>query len=199
MLATSSLEKTIDKILDQTEARVTGALEDALNASHQRLDDALADLEAEYDKVVSDGKKEADKAEKQIVGGADLEARNKQLVEVEDAVDRVFKEALGRISKVARDESYSKLIASLLKEATGMLGSTDVVVYTSAADRESVQSVLGEFAGAELAAEDIDCLGGIRITSKDGAVTFDNTLDAKISRLKPLIRREIAAKFGVVN
>ena len=30
-------------------------------------------------------------------------------------------------------------------------------------------------------------------------MTFDNTLDAKIERLKPLIRKEIAAKFGVNN
>ena len=28
-------------------------------------------------------------------------------------------------------------------------------------------------------------------------MTFDNTLDARIDRLKPLIRKEIASKFGV--
>jgi len=31
------------------------------------------------------------------------------------------------------------------------------------------------------------------------AITFDNTLDARIERLKPLIRKEIASKFGVGN
>ena len=48
-----------------------------------------------------------------------------------------------------------------------------------------------------MASEDIDCLGGIQIKSRDGTMAFDNTLDARISRLKPLIRKEIAAKFGV--
>ena len=32
---------------------------------------------------------------------------------------------------------------------------------------------------------------------KMDAMTFDNTIDARIERLKPLIRKEIASKFGV--
>ena len=56
-----------------------------------------------------------------------------------------------------------------------------------------------EFSGSELSSETIDCLGGITIKSKDGTMTFDNTIDARIERLKPLIRKEIASKFGVGN
>jgi V/A-type H+-transporting ATPase subunit E len=37
------------------------------------------------------------------------------------------------------------------------------------------------------------------IKSKDGTTSFDNTLDARIERLKPLIRKEIASQFGVGN
>jgi V/A-type H+-transporting ATPase subunit E len=38
----------------------------------------------------------------------------------------------------------------------------------------------------------IDVLGGIRIKSSDGTMTYDNTLDSRIERLKPLIRKNIA-------
>ena len=51
----------------------------ALDDSQQTLDDAVPKLEQEYDKIIADGKKEADKIEKQIIGGSDIEARNKQL------------------------------------------------------------------------------------------------------------------------
>ena len=37
-----------------------------------------------------------------------------------------------------------------------------------------------------------DVLGGIRIKSSDGIMTYDNTLDSRIERLKPLIRKNIA-------
>ena len=42
----------------------------------------MTKLEDEYDKIVADGRKEADKLEKQIVGSSDIEARNKQLLAV---------------------------------------------------------------------------------------------------------------------
>lgn len=198
-MASDTLERTIDKILDQTRKRIGSELDGALAESSKTLDGARAGLEAEYDKIISDGRKEADKIQKQIVGSSDLEARNKQLLLVEEAVGRAFGEALGRISDMDRDDAYAELVESLVREATDTLGSTEVVVYTSEKDRDVVGSVLNGFSGSQLADDTIECLGGVRIVSTDGTMTFDNTLDARISRLKPLIRKQIAAKFGVVN
>jgi len=196
-LTNSSLEKTIDKILDQTEQDILSNLDGALSDSHQILDNSVTKLEDEYDKIVADGRKEADKLEKQIVGSSDIEARNKQLLALEDAVDRVFTQALEQISNSDRNGDYANLIKSLLDESTKVLGTSEVIVFTNSKDRDVVQSTLGNFAGSELSSETIDCIGGVKIQSKDGAMKFDNTIDAKIDRLKPLIRKEIASKFGV--
>ncbi|WP_253805585.1 V-type ATP synthase subunit E [Nitrosopumilus sp. Nsub] len=197
ILANSSLEKTIDKILDQTEQDVLASLDGALSDSHQALDDSVTKLEDEYDKIVADGRKEADKLEKQIVGGSDIEARNKQLLAVEDAVSRVFTKAVEEISNSDRSGDYANLIKTLLDESTQVLGTSEVIVFTNSKDRDVVQSTLANFAGSELSSETIECIGGVKIQSKDGAMKFDNTIDAKIDRLKPLIRKEIASKFGV--
>ena len=197
LLTNSSLEKTIDKILDQTEHDILSNLDGALSDSHQILDDSVTKLEDEYDKIVADGRKEADKLEKQIVGGSDIEARNKQLLALEEAVSRVFTKALDEISNSDRSGDYANLIKSLLDESTKVLGTSEVTVFTNSKDRDVVQSTLGSFAGSELSSETIDCIGGVKIQSKDGAMKFDNTIDAKIDRLKPLIRKEIASKFGV--
>ncbi|MDB4850072.1 V-type ATP synthase subunit E [Nitrosopumilus sp.] len=197
ILTNSSLEKTIDKILDQTEQDILSNLDGALSDSHQILDNSVTKLEDEYDKIVADGRKEADKLEKQIVGSSDIEARNKQLLALEDAVDRVFTQALEQISNSDRNGDYANLIKSLLDESTKVLGTSEVIVFTNSKDRDVVQSTLGNFAGSELSSETIDCIGGVKIQSKDGAMKFDNTIDAKIDRLKPLIRKEIASKFGV--
>ena len=199
MTSNSALESTIDKILNNTEKDILDNLKSALDESQQSLDDSIPKLESEYDKIISDGKKEADKIEKQIVGSSDLEARNKQLRFLEEAVDKVFSTALDRIAKTDRSGDYSNLIKTLLNEATQILGTSEIVVLTSANDREVVQSELSNLPGSELSNDTIDCLGGIVAKSKDGAMTFDNTIDARIERLKPLIRKEIAAKFGVEN
>lgn len=198
-LANSALEQTIDKILNQTGKEISKNIESALNESNQTLDDAIPKLEQEYEKILAEGKKEADKIEKQIMGSSDIEARNKQLMALEDAVDKVFTQALDQITNADRSGDYSNLIKSLLDESTKILGTTDVVVFTNAKDKDVVQSTLSNFSGSELSSETIDCLGGVKIQSKDGTMTFDNTIDARIERLKPLIRKEIAAKFGVSN
>ena len=197
ILTNSTITATIDKILDQTEKKILSDISGELSNSHQKLDDSVSKLEAEYDKIISDGKKEADKIEKQIVGGADIEARNKQLLALESSVNRVFATALEQITNSDRNSDYANLINSLLQESTQILGTTEVKVFTNSKDRDTVQSALSRFPGSELSSENIDCIGGVKLESKVGSMKFDNTIDAKIDRLKPLIRKEIASKFGV--
>lgn len=198
-LANSSLEQTIDKILDQTGKEIESNISSALSDSQKTLENALPNLEREYDKIIADGKKEADKIEKQITGGADIEARNKQLLALEESVDKVFKSALDQIANADRSGDYANLIKSLLEESIKILGTSEIIVFTNSKDKDVVQSSLSGFPGSELSSETIECLGGVKIKSKNGTMTFDNTLDARIERLKPLIRKEIAAKFGVNN
>lgn len=199
MASNSSLEQSIDKILKKTEKEILLDLKNSGSDSKQTLDDSLTKLEQEYDKVISDGKKEADKIEKQIIGSSDLEVRNKQLLLLEEGVDKVFSKALDQIANVDRSGDYSNLIKTMLDESTKILGTTEVTVFTNAKDKDIVKSALSKFSGAELSSDTIDCLGGIIIKSKDGTMTFDNTIDARIERLKPLIRKEIASTFGVGN
>jgi len=199
LASNSTLENTIDKILKNTEENILSNIKSALNSSQQNLDDSIPKLETEYDKIISDGKKEADKIEKQIIGTSDIEARNKQLMILEESVNRVFSKALDQITNTDRNTDYSNLIKTLLDESTQILGTTQITVFTNSKDRDIVQSTLSQFSDAVLSSDQINCLGGVIVKSKDGAMTFDNTLDARIERLKPLIRKEIATKFGVGN
>ena len=199
MASDSALENTIDKILSQTESNILSSLDSALSESRQKLDDSVTTLEQEYDQIISNGRKEADKIEKQIIGSSDLEARNKQLTTVEESIDKVFTKALDEIANADRSGDYSNLIKSLLDESIKNLDTSEVIVFTNSKDKDIVQSNLSQYPGAELSSETIDCLGGVKVKSKDGAMTFDNTIDAKIERLKPLIRKDIATQFGVGN
>ncbi|MEE8180683.1 MAG: V-type ATP synthase subunit E family protein, partial [Nitrosopumilaceae archaeon] len=128
---------------------------------------------------------------------SDLESRNKQLKMMDDSVQNVFDKAIEKIKTIKRDDKYSKLINTLLEEATETLGTKDVTVYTNSADKKIVNSLLSKFPGKKLASETIECLGGIEIKSKDGSMSFNNTIDARLDRMKPLIRKEIAKKFGL--
>ena len=62
-----------------------------------------------------------------------------------------------------------------------------------------MQSSMSQFSGAELSSDTIDCLGGVEVRTKDGSMTYNNTIDSRIERMKPLIRKEIATTFGIGN
>ena len=198
-MASSTLENTINKILDQTEKTIISDVESALHGSLTTLDNSIPKLEQEFDKIISDGKKEADKIEKQIVGSADLEARNKSLLIVQESAEKVLEKAKEKIANMDRNSEYSSLITKLLTEATSALNTSDVIVYTNSKDKDVVQSAVSNMSGAELSSDLIDCMGGVKVTSKDGSMSFDNTIDARIELLKPLIRKDIAAQFNLGN
>ncbi len=199
MPSDSRLEKTVDKILNQTENELLTSLKNSFEESKETLSKSLNSLEQEYDRIIDEGKKESEKIEKKIIGSSDLESRNKQLLLVEESVEKVFDKAIEKISSANRNENYSKLINNLLDESTSALGTTDVIVYTNSKDKVIVEPLLSKFSGSELSSETIDCLGGVQVKSKDGSTTFNNTIDARLERMKPLIRKEIAAKFGIGN
>jgi V/A-type H+-transporting ATPase subunit E len=195
----SRLESTIDKILKQTEIENLSSLKQSFEESLGVLTKSQTLLEEEYDRIIDEGKKEAEKIDKQIIGSSDLESRNKQIILVEDSVKKVFEKAIEKIKSSTHDDNYTKLMESLLVESTNALGTSEVTVYTNSKDKQIVQSLLSKFSGAELSNDSIDCLGGVEVKSKDGTMTFNNTIDARVERMKPLIRKDIAKKFGIGN
>ena len=197
MSSNSALESTIDQVLERNSADFLKSLKDSLSEAKTTLSDSLSMLEEEYDDIVSDGKKEADKIEKQIIGSADLAARNNALLIVQESADKVLEKAKEKIVNMERNSDYSKLITKLLDEATAALNTTDVIVYTNSKDKDVVKSAAKKITGAELSNDQIDCMGGVKVTSKDGSMSFDNTIDARFELLKPLIRKDIAAKFNL--
>jgi V/A-type H+-transporting ATPase subunit E len=193
----SKLERTIDKILKQTEIENLSSLKKSFEESLEILTKSQSSLEEDYDRIIDEGKKEAEKIEKQIIGSSDLESRNKQILLVEDSIKKVFEKAIEKISSSTRNDNYSKLMESLLEESINALGTSDVIISTNSKDKEVVQGLLSKFSGAELSSDSIDCLGGVEVKSKDGSMTFNNTIDSRIDRMKPLIRKDIATKFGI--
>ena len=199
MPSNSALESTIDQVLERNSSEFSQSLKNSLEDAQKTLSDALPMLEEEYEKIISDGKKEADKIQKQIVGSADLEARNKALLIVQESAEKVLEKAKEKIANMERNSEYSSLITTLLNEATSALNTSDVIVYTNSKDKDVVQSAVSSISGAELSSDQIDCMGGVKVTSKDGSMSFDNTIDARIELLKPLIRKDIAAQFNLGN
>lgn len=197
MSSKSALERTVSKVLLQTEADLIAQIDSAYHESLTTLKSSRTKIEQDYEKVVEGARKQADNLKRQIIGSSRLAARNKQLVLIEAAVNDVFEKAKSKLSTSTKEEIYTALMSKLLEDGLSAIGKDEVVVECNKNDIELLRKLIGSTPkkGKKTKVvqleKPIDVIGGIRIRSADGSLIYDGTLDSRIERLKPLIRKSV--------
>jgi len=92
-MSSSSLERTIDKVLAQNESELTSQIESALKEALSNLDASRTKLQSEYDAIIQSAKKQAENLKRQIIGSSRLTARNRELLLIESAINDIFGKA----------------------------------------------------------------------------------------------------------
>jgi V/A-type H+-transporting ATPase subunit E len=198
MSSNSALERTINKVLSQKETELISQIDSAYEESLNNLEASRDRLEAERTRIIESAKKQAENLKRQIVGSSRLAARNQELLMIENAVNNAFEEARKKLAASGGKDSYRTLMASLVEESVSSVGSDEVVVECNRNDAELVSKILADLQKknpsikAKVSDQHIEAIGGIRVKSADGTMTYDNTIDSHIERLKPLIRKNIA-------
>lgn len=200
MSSNSALEQMIGKVLVQKEAELISQIDSAYQESLDNLESSRGKLEAERTRIVEAARKQAENLRRQIIGSARLAARNQELLTIENAVNKAFEEAKKKLQASSSTDSYKELLRHMVEESVSAVGGSNaVIIECNKNDGELVRKVVSELQdsgrmqqAARVSDQYIDVLGGIRIKSADGTMTYDNTLDSRIERLKPLIRKNIA-------
>ena len=198
MSSSSSLERTINKVISQAEADFITQIDSSFQESLKNLAASRTKLEAEYNRILEGARKQGDNLKRQIVGSSRLSARNRQLVLIESAVNDTFEKAKTILASSNKENSYRLLMRKILKDSVTMIDSEQVIVECNKNDIELVEKAISDSfkdnnkLKIKMSDHPLNAIGGIRLTSADGSMTFDNTLDSRIERLKPLIRKNIA-------
>jgi V/A-type H+-transporting ATPase subunit E len=195
----SALERTVTKVLSQAETEMISRIDSAYDQAINNIQSSRNSVQADYTRILDGARKQAENLKRQIIGSSRLSARNKQLVLVEDAVNSAFERAVGKIESVRNSDKYAAMMKKLLMDGVNAVGG-DVVVECNDKDSALVKKLVSEVersASAKISVSNkpIDALGGLKVKSKDGSMVYDNTLDSRIERLKPLIKKDIAALF----
>ncbi|HET6779930.1 MAG TPA: V-type ATP synthase subunit E family protein [Nitrososphaera sp.] len=200
MSSNSALEHMISKVLSQKEAELISQIDSAYQESLNNLESSRGKLDAERIRIVEAAKKQAENLKRQIVGSARLAARNQELLTIENAVNNAFEEAKKKLQASSSKDRYKELMKDIIEESIlAVGGSNEVIIECNRSDAELVRKIIESSkqqgkskVHARVSDQHIDVLGGIRIKSADGSMSYDNTLDSRIERLKPLIRKNIA-------
>ncbi|MDW0127617.1 MAG: V-type ATP synthase subunit E [Nitrososphaeraceae archaeon] len=194
-MSLNSLERTIDKVLSQKESALISEIDSALQNSLKNLESSKGSLQVEYANIIESSKKQAENLKRQIIGSSTLNARNKELVIIESAIDEIFNKAKEKLAKGNNEKDYEKLLTRMIQDCVAKLGS-EIIIQCNSADLKLVKKISSQESSDKkmkitVSDEAIDIIGGIKAASLDGTMTLDNTLDSNIETLKPLIRKDI--------
>jgi V/A-type H+-transporting ATPase subunit E len=194
-MSLNSLERTIDKVLSQKESELVSEIDSALQNSLKNLESSKSTLQVEYDGIIESSKKQAENLKRQIIGSSTLNARNKELIIIESAIDEIFTKAKEKLTRSNDEKNYEKLLTRMIQDSVSKLGS-DIVIQCNKTDQKLVRKIssqesTGKNMKISVSDDFLDMIGGIKATSVDGTMTLDSTLDSNIESLKPLIRKDI--------
>lgn len=118
----------------------------------------------------------------------------------ESLVEEALQRARQQLAELRTQDCYARVYASLLQEALTELGETGgqalaPYLEVDPRDRWLVDSLLSEMGLNLDMRENLQCWGGLVARSADERVAVINTLEARLARATPYLRRALAALF----
>jgi V/A-type H+/Na+-transporting ATPase subunit E len=191
------LERTIDQVITNKESELLTQLNNSYLESINNIDLTKSRLIGEYENIILDAEKKAENLKRQVSGSTKLSARNNELILLELAVNDVYGKAKEKLASYSEDPNYRNMLFKILDESIPNLATFDIIIECLRKDadffKKHIESLNMKYNKKIKVQSNLkNSLGGFKIKSSDGTITLDNTLDTRIERLKPLIRKNIA-------
>lgn len=203
MELSSSAEKIRQRIITQARKQATDIIKDA--------EERAIEIEASANKKSDEQlKEEIEKRQEQIqdqtrreLGQEKVKIHRHLLSYRSETVDELFDETMKELEEFRQKSSYQKFLKELTIDACTKIGSGEVKVKFNETDqswftdsiKKSVISAIekntNHTISIEMDPEPHSGLGGIKLTNEDSSATIDNTLEARLNRIKEDIRSDI--------
>jgi V/A-type H+-transporting ATPase subunit E len=152
--------------------------------------------EQERKAILDRAREDAERLRGQAIATAQLQARSQQLANREQLLDRVFQTVRERLLEIPKRPDYDQIVAQLLREAVEQLRVKNVQVRADPATQKVLEKgvlanvardVDGQFTSAGLLEEGT----GIFVSTADGKLNYDNTLETRLQRLEGNLRAAV--------
>jgi V/A-type H+-transporting ATPase subunit E len=198
MNRTPALDRTVDKVLAQKQEEFMTQIDSAYQEAASNLESSKGSLRSEYEKIIQGSKKQAENLKRQILGSKRLESRNQELLLIEMAVNDYFEKAREMFRELPRDKEYKSMINEMIDDCISAIGTEEIIIESNEKDSKTISEIISKKSKKvklSLSEKPINVIGGLRAMSADGSLTYDSTLELRMERLKPLIRKEIVQRL----
>lgn len=194
----SGISAIANEVLGDVQKEAEAIILAAENEAKETLKAAKEQADQGYLAIINRATEKVEAEKRKIASVTDLEMRNRLFQAKEDLVDLAFEKAIAKLEDFARTEKYHGYLLKLVEEGARKIGQKKLVVQVNAADKtwltQGFLDRLSKRLDCELKLSDhtVHCIGGCRIQTADGRISYDGTLDNRMQELRPALRVEAA-------
>ena len=195
-----------DEILKDAQTKADRLRKRGERDAKKILDEAAKEAAAAAERTLQVARARADRVTQSLLATVEQDVRRGLLTAREAELDRLFEAARQRL---ADRSSYdpAAVLAALAAQAIGAMRADRVVLALAEADRAiateawraDVRRRLGRDVAIEVSPEPAPIEGGLIVRSADGRLLYDNSFGARLRRLWPELRKELAAEVFQEN
>lgn len=197
----SGIDYTVKKVSDEALAEMVQSISESKKSALAVVLKNMGEAQAEVVKIAEQQKRQAEALKRQIIGSAEMTSRNKTLEIVEENLHDAFSRALDKLADSTSSLEYNRVLKALVVEGVDIVGGNSFVVAGNSRDQQLLQLIVEQVShdrNVSIVRSDSrvsGTVGGVVVSSSDGFVTFDNTFEARLERLKPELRKQMAQLF----
>lgn len=200
----NGLSLITESILEDVQKEAETIILSAQKEAQETLRVAKEEAENNYQTMLNQAAVRIESEKRKIASVTEVEMRNRLLQTKEELFDAAFEKARVRLQEFVSAEEYRNIISKQIAEAAKSIGQKVLVIQVNANDKTWLESALSGLAKKmrcelKLSDQTIEIIGGFKIQTEDGIITYDNTIDNRLNELKPVLRVEVAKiLFGEV-
>ena len=187
-----------NEVLEDVQKEAEAIILKAENEAKETLKSAKEKADLNYQNVIAQAKIKAEKERRKIASVTEVEIRNHLLQTKEELVEAAFDRTIAKLEKFTTTKEYNDYLLDLIEQAAKQINRKKLILEVNAKDKSLFRQVnlnsLGEKLGCKfvLSEKSEEFIGGCKIETDDGKITYDLTIDNKLRDFKPALRVEVA-------
>ena len=204
---TNSQAVLTEEIIADAKRQAERTVSHARHEAQELAAKGKADAEKEHRQSLAAAGAEADRRRDLILATVPIEVSRKRAAAVEAVLKTILGQAADRIG-LREGVDYRDRVAALAAEATRRMEGDQFILQLSDTDRRAIAGGLAEEVQrrvgrdgvqVSLAPEAAKITGGVIVRDAEGRQLWDNSLEARLQRFWPILRREIAVRSALAR
>ena len=193
-MAYENLLKSVEESAQEREQELRQKAQSTVQAISEDITNQAAEIQQS---LLEEAKKAASVEKNKRIYLTKGENKEKLIKTKERIVSLAFRDAEQRLSTLRNDPKYPAVFNKLAREAIESLGEKEFRIHIDKRDEQLMKKSLSDMNRTGEIIADLQCSGGLVVSTRNESVKISNTLESRLERAKERKKLEVyAVMFG---